>query len=80
MMPVIMEIREALQAATRVGAELLGWQDRITTVEPGKLADLIAVPGNPLEDLSTLRRVSFVLLGGRIVRRDGAAHRAVDQE
>ncbi len=64
---------QALQAATRAGAELLGWQDRIGTVEPGKLADLIAVPGNPLEDLAALRRVSFVLLGGKIVRRDGAA-------
>ncbi len=63
---------QALQAATRVGAELLGWQDRIGTVEPGKLADLIAVPGDPLADLSALRRVSFVMLGGKVVRRDGA--------
>lgn len=62
---------QALQAATRAGAELLGWQDRIGTVEPGKLADLIAVPGDPLADLSTLRRVSFVMLGGKVVRRDG---------
>lgn len=60
----------ALQAATRAGAELLGWQDRIGTIEPGKLADLIAVPENPLEDLTALRRVSFVLLGGKIVRND----------
>jgi imidazolonepropionase-like amidohydrolase len=60
---------QALQAATRVGAELLGWQDRIGTVEPGKLADLIAVPGDPLADLSALRRVSFVMLGGKVVRR-----------
>ncbi len=63
---------QALQAATRAGAELLGWQDRIGTIEPGKLADLIAVPGDPLADLSALRRVSFVMLGGRVVRRDGA--------
>lgn len=64
---------QAVQAATRGGAELLGWQDRIGTIEPGKLADLIAVPGNPLDDLTTLRRVSFVLLGGKIVRKDAAA-------
>lgn len=41
--------------------------------EPGKLADLIAVPGDALADLSALRRVSFVMLGGRIVRRGGVA-------
>ena len=45
---------QAIQAATRVGAELLGWEDRIGTVEPGKLADLVAVPGDPLADLSRL--------------------------
>ena len=61
---------QAIQAATRAGAELLGWQDRIGTVEPGKLADLVAVPGDPLADLSALRRPVFVMLGGKIVRRD----------
>ena len=59
---------QAIQAATRVNAELLGWQDRIGTVEPGKLADIIAVPGDPLRDLSVLEKVSFVMLGGREVR------------
>ena len=61
---------QAIQAATSVGAELLRWDDRLGTIEFGKLADLIAVPGDPLADLSTLRRVRFVMLGGRIVRRD----------
>jgi imidazolonepropionase-like amidohydrolase len=56
---------QAIQAATRVNAELLGWQDRVGSVEPGKLADIIAVPGDPLRDLSTLESVSFVMLGGR---------------
>jgi len=56
---------QAIQAATRVNAELLGWQDRVGTVEPGKLADIIAVPGDPLRDLSVLEKVSFVMLGGR---------------
>ena len=58
---------QAIQAATRVNSELLGWQDRIGTLEPGKLADIIAVPGDPLRDLSQLENVSFVMLGGRVV-------------
>jgi imidazolonepropionase-like amidohydrolase len=58
---------QALQAATRVNAELLGWQDRIGSVEPGKLADIIAVPGDPLRDLAVLERVSFVMIGGRVM-------------
>jgi imidazolonepropionase-like amidohydrolase len=56
---------QAIQAATRINAELLGWQDRIGTIEPGKLADIIAVPGDPLRELSLLENVSFVMLGGR---------------
>jgi imidazolonepropionase-like amidohydrolase len=59
---------QAIQAVTRVNAELLGWEDRIGTVEPGKLADLVAVPGNPLDDMSVLERVSFVMLGGEVVK------------
>ena len=60
---------QAIQSGTRVGAELLGWDDRIGTIEPGKLADLVAVEGNPLEDISEMKRVSFVMLGGKIVKR-----------
>ena len=58
---------QAIQAGTRSNAELLGWADRLGTLEPGKLADLVAVPGDPLADLSVLERVSFVMLGGRPV-------------
>jgi imidazolonepropionase-like amidohydrolase len=58
---------QAIQAATRVNSELLGWQDSLGTVEAGKLADIIAVPGDPLRDLSVLERVSFVMLGGRSI-------------
>ena len=60
---------QAIQAGTRVGAETLGWQDRIGTIEPGKLADLVAVAGDPLHDIGELRRVTFVMLGGRIIKR-----------
>jgi imidazolonepropionase-like amidohydrolase len=56
---------QALQAATRVNSELLGWQDDVGTVEIGKLADIVAVPGDPLRDLTVLENVSFVMLGGR---------------
>jgi imidazolonepropionase-like amidohydrolase len=59
---------QAIQAGTRVGAELLGWEDRLGTVEPGKLADLVAVAGDPLADIAALERVVFVMLGGRVVR------------
>jgi imidazolonepropionase-like amidohydrolase len=62
---------QAIQSGTRVGAELLGWDDRIGTVEPGKLADLVAVPGNPLEDISEMKRVSFVMIGGKVVKGAG---------
>ena len=59
---------KAIQAATLVDAELLGWQDRIGAVEPGKLADVIAVDGNLLADISALRRVRFVMKGGEVFR------------
>ncbi len=59
---------EAIQAGTRVNAELLGWQDRTGTLEAGKLADIIAVPGNPLEDIRALERTSLVMIGGRLVK------------
>jgi len=61
---------QAIQAGTRVNAELLGWEDRVGTIEAGKLADLIAVDGNPLDDLSLLQRVSFVMADGAVIRRD----------
>lgn len=66
-----MKPMQAIQAGTRVGAELLQWDDRLGTVEAGKLADIIAVPGDPLEDMSALERVSFVMIGGTVVKRPG---------
>lgn len=64
---------QAIQAGTRVGAELLRWDDRLGTVATGKLADLVAVSGNPLEDMKTLEHVDFVMIGGRVVKSPGGA-------
>ena len=62
---------QAIQAGTRVGAELLRWDDRLGTVEAGKLADLVAVAGNPLDDMKALEHVEFVMIGGRVARSPG---------
>jgi imidazolonepropionase-like amidohydrolase len=61
---------QALRAATAVGADLMGWQDRVGTIEKGKYADIIALAGNPLGDITELERVKFVMKGGAIVRND----------
>jgi imidazolonepropionase-like amidohydrolase len=68
----VMTPMEVLVSATRVNAELFGLADRIGTVEPGKEADLIAVDGNPLEDLRVFqdpRRLSLVLKAGEVSTR-----------
>jgi imidazolonepropionase-like amidohydrolase len=59
---------EAIQAGTSVAAELLEWEDEVGTIEAGKLADIVAVAGDPLEDLSELERVIFVMKGGDVVK------------
>jgi len=56
---------EAIQAATQLGATLLGWEDRIGTVEEGKLADLVVLSGNPLDDIKNLRCVEMVFVNGK---------------
>ena len=58
---------EALQAATLRGAELMGWDDYLGSLTPGKLADLVVVDGNPLERLEALQQVVLILQGGRPV-------------
>lgn len=59
---------EAIQAGTKVNAEMLMKEKEIGTIEAGKLADLIAVKGDPLKDLSELQRVKFVMIGGKVVK------------
>jgi imidazolonepropionase-like amidohydrolase len=59
---------EAIRAATLNAADLMGWQDQVGALEPGKYADLIAVDGDPLTDVSTLQNVRFVMKGGAVVK------------
>lgn len=59
---------QAIEAATRDAAELIGWPDRVGTVAPGRFADLVAVAGDPLEDVRVLEHVGFVMKGGEVVK------------
>ena len=63
---------EAIRSATLHAAELMGWQHRIGRVEPGLYADLVAVAGDPLDDVRLLEDVPWVMKGGEVVRDDMA--------
>jgi len=65
----------AIISATRVSAEAMEWADRVGTIQPGKHADLIAVSGDPLKDITELERVRFVMKGG-VVHRDELTNHA----
>jgi imidazolonepropionase-like amidohydrolase len=65
---------EIIRAVTINAAAMLGWQDRVGAVEPGKFADLIAVTGDPIADVTELERVRFVMKDGQVIRNDIAAH------
>jgi imidazolonepropionase-like amidohydrolase len=58
----------AIQSGTMVNATVMGWQDRIGSIESGKYADIVAVSGDPLTDITELQRVKFVMKGGRTIR------------
>ncbi|MGE0440693.1 MAG: amidohydrolase family protein [Gemmatimonadales bacterium] len=62
---------DALRSATSLAAEVLGKTDR-GAIAPGRLADLVAVPGNPLEDITATERVTWVMLGGKVVKGTGS--------
>jgi imidazolonepropionase-like amidohydrolase len=61
---------QAIRSGTIVPAELLGWSDKVGTIEPGKWADLVAVSGDPLKDITELERVKFVMKGGQVYKNE----------
>ena len=61
---------QAIRAATSEGAQLMGWQDRVGAVEAGKFADLVAVEGDPIADITELERVKFVMKGGHVFKNE----------
>ena len=61
---------QSIQAATINAADLLGWKDKVGAIEAGKWADIVAVDGDPLQDVTTLERVKFVMKGGETVRNE----------
>ena len=65
-----MKAAGALQADLLNGAKLLGWAGQVGELKPGYFADVIAVPGNPLEDISVATKVKFVMKGGVVYRKD----------
>jgi imidazolonepropionase-like amidohydrolase len=61
---------QAIRTATVTAAELLGWSDKMGTIEPGKWADIVAVSGDPLKDITELQRVKFVMKSGAVFKND----------
>jgi imidazolonepropionase-like amidohydrolase len=69
----------AIQSGTMVNAEVLGMADRVGSVEKGKFADIVAVSGDPLADITELQRVKFVMKGGKIIRNELTPYAAASQ-
>jgi imidazolonepropionase-like amidohydrolase len=64
---------DVIRAITTNAAEMLGWQDRVGAIEPGKFADIVAVSADPIADITELERVRFVMKDGKVVKNDFAA-------
>ena len=65
-----MSAMQAIRTGTSVAAELLGWADKVGTIESGKWADIVAVSGDPLKDITELQRVKFVMKAGAVYKND----------
>jgi len=63
---------EAIRTATVNDADLLGWSDKVGTIEPNKWADIIAVAGDPTKDVTVLQNVKFVMKGGEVYKNEYA--------
>jgi imidazolonepropionase-like amidohydrolase len=61
---------QSLQSATSLAAQTIGWQDRAGAIEKGRFADLVAVSGDPLADITEMSRIKFVMKGGQVVRNE----------
>ena len=61
----------AILSATKTAADIIGWSDKVGTIEAGKFADIIAVAGDPLRDITELERVTFVMKNGIVYKHDG---------
>src|ERR1700682_1180759 len=61
---------QAIRSATAVAADLLGWSDKLGTIQPGKCADIVAVPGDPLANIAELSKVNFVMKGGLVYKNE----------
>jgi imidazolonepropionase-like amidohydrolase len=69
-----MSALDVIRAVTVDAAEMLGWGDRIGSIEPGKFADLVAVAGDPITDITELERIRFVMKDGQVVKNELAPH------
>ncbi len=76
MMGLGMAAIDALKSATSNDAELLGIAQKVGTLEKGKLADIIAMPGDPIADITVTERVSFVMKEGKIIRNGSPSMQA----
>jgi len=65
-----MEPVQGIRATTSEAAQLMGWQDRVGSVEAGKFADLVGVAGDPIADITELERVKFVMKGGQVFKNE----------
>jgi imidazolonepropionase-like amidohydrolase len=70
---------DVIRAITTNAAEMFGWQGRIGAIETGEFADIVAVSGDPIADITELERVRFVMKGGQVIRDDFAAQQTAQQ-